>query len=134
MPELDLLNTLPKLIQTALFFYFLVKILDFITGILKTWKGVSEYQSRVMRDGIIRWIGELVGIVFVLAIDFVLGLNFYLTGFTLGLFIYKEGGSIQENLKAIGVELPGEVKEKFKAFDQSKNEEKEELNNESNLS
>jgi toxin secretion/phage lysis holin len=112
-----IISLLPKLIQTALLFYFLVKILDFITGILKTWKGVSPYKSRVMRDGIIRWIGELVGIVFVLALDVVLGLNFYLTGFTLALFIYKEGGSIVENLRAIGVVLPSQVEDKLKSFD-----------------
>lgn len=113
----DFIEVLPKLIQTALLFYFLVKFLDFVTGLLKTWKGVSPYKSRVMRDGIIRWIGELVGIVFVLALDFVLGLNFYLTGFTLALFIYKEGGSIVENLRAIGVVLPSQVEEKLKSFD-----------------
>ena len=113
---MDFLDLLPKLIKTMLFFYFLVKVLDFITGLLKTWKGVSPYQSRVMRDGIIRWIGELVGIIFVLAIDYVLGLNFYLTGFTLALFIYKEAGSIQENLKAIEVDLPKEVSDKLKSF------------------
>ena len=114
--EFNLLELLPSLIQTMFVFYFLFKVLDFISGLLKTWKGVVKYKSRIMRDGIIRWIGELVGIVFVLAIDYVLGLNFYLTGFTLGLFIYKEGGSIQENLKAIGVDLPQEVSEKFNAF------------------
>lgn len=111
------LELLPKLIRTMMLFYFLVKVLDFVSGLLKTWKGVSSYKSRVMRDGIIRWIGELVGIVFVLALDIVLGLNFYLTGFTLALFIYKEGGSIVENLKAIGVVLPEQVGEKLKDFD-----------------
>jgi toxin secretion/phage lysis holin len=116
MFNLHVLDLLPQIITNMMLFYFLVKVLDFITGLLKTWKGVSPYKSRVMRDGIIRWIGELVGIVFVLAIDFVLGLNFYLTGFTVGLFIYKEGGSIQENLKAIDVDLPTEVSEKLKAF------------------
>jgi len=115
--EIGFIAILPKLIQTALVFYFLVKFLDFVTGLLKTWKGVSEYKSRVMRDGLIRWIGELVGIVFVLALDIVLGLNFYLTGFTLALFIYKEGGSIVENLRAIGVVLPAQVEEKLKTFD-----------------
>jgi toxin secretion/phage lysis holin len=114
---MDIISLLPKLIQTALVFYFLVKILDFITGLLKTWKGVSPYKSRLMRDGIIRWIGELVGIVFVLALDIVLGLNFYLTGFTLALFIYKEGGSIVENLRAVGVVLPSQVEDKLKSFD-----------------
>jgi toxin secretion/phage lysis holin len=116
MFNIHLLDLLPKPIRYALLFYFLVKVLDFISGLLKTWKGVNNYESRIMRDGIIRWIGELVGIVFVFAIDLVLGLNFYLTGFTLALFIYKEGGSIMENLKAIDVDLPGEVKDKFKSF------------------
>lgn len=116
MLDYQVLDLLPQLIKTMLVFYFLVKVLDFISGLLKTWKGVSKYQSRLMRDGIIRWIGELVGIVFVLAIDFVLGLNFLLTGFTLGLFIYKEGGSIMENLKAIGVDLPEAVGDKLKIF------------------
>lgn len=115
--KLHLLDFLPPLIINMMIFYFLVKVLDFISGLLKTWKGVSPYKSRVMRDGIIRWIGELVGIVFVLALDVILGLNFYLTGFTLALFIYKEGGSITENLKAIEVDLPGEVTEKLKSFD-----------------
>lgn len=115
--EIHVISLLPKLIQGALLFYFLVKVLDFITGLLKTWKGVSKYKSRVMRDGIIRWIGELVGIVFVLGLDIFLGLNFYLTGFTVGLFIYKEGGSIVENLRAINVILPSQVEEKLKSFD-----------------
>ncbi|WP_251028988.1 phage holin family protein [Bacillus sp. ISL-40] len=115
--DFHVLAFLPKIIVTMLLFYFLVKVLDFVSGLLKTWKGVVKYQSRVMLDGIIRWIGELVGIVFVLAIDYVFGLNYYLTGFTLALFIYKEGGSITENLKAIEVDLPKEVSDKLKSFD-----------------
>lgn len=122
--DFNVISMLPKLIIGMLFFYFLVKTLDFLTGLLKTWKGVVKYQSRVMRDGIIRWIAELIGIVFVMAIDMILGLNFYLTGFTLGLFIYKECGSIQENLKVLEVELPGVVKDKIGSFDKSKGEDK----------
>lgn len=114
--NMNVIAMLPELIRTMLLFYLLVKVIDFASGLLKTWKGVMKYQSRVMRDGIIRWIGELLGIVFVLALDFVLGLNYYLTGFTLALFIYKEGGSIVENLKAIGVDLPAEVKGKMEKF------------------
>ncbi|WP_091024503.1 phage holin family protein [Bacillus sp. UNCCL81] len=61
-------------------------------------------------------------IVFVLALDIVLGLNFYLTGFTLALFIYKEGGSIVENLSAIGVVLPSQVEDKLKTFDKGEDQ------------
>jgi len=117
--HVQVLDLLPKIIKTMLMVYFVVKVLDFASGLLKTWKGVVDYQSRLMRDGIIRWIGELVGIIFVLTVDIVLGLNFYLTGFTLSLFIYKEGGSIDENLKAIGVSLPDVVSEKLKTFNKT---------------
>ncbi|MEI2366236.1 phage holin family protein [Niallia circulans] len=118
----QLLNYLPKVVQMMLLLYLLVKVLDFTTGLLKTWKGVIPYKSRVMRDGIIRWIGELVGIVFVMALDLVLGLDFYLTGFTISLFIYKEAGSIDENLKVIGVNLPAVVGEKLKVLNKDKQE------------
>lgn len=97
----------PKAIQGLLLVYIIFKAMDFGTGLLKTWKGVSAYKSRLMREGIIRWIGEMVAILFVIVIDIALGLNFYLSGATLALFVYKEGGSIAENLKALGVNMPG---------------------------
>lgn len=69
-----------------------------------------------MRDGIVRWVAELVAIVFVIIIDSLLGLNFYLCSFTLVLFIYKEIGSILENLTQCGVELPKVVTERLEVF------------------
>lgn len=106
-----ILKLVPPTILYMFIAYFGFKCMDFLTGLLKTWKKVSPYRSAVMRDGIIRWIGELVGIVFVLALDLLFGLEFYLTGFTLALFLYKEGGSVAENLKILGVNMPGIVEE-----------------------
>ncbi|WP_107951373.1 phage holin family protein [Lysinibacillus parviboronicapiens] len=106
-----ILALVPKPILYMLLAYFAFKVLDFATGLLKTWKKVVGYKSAIMRDGIIRWISELVAIVFVIILDFMFGLNFYLTGFTLALFLYKEGGSIAENLSALGVDMPGIVRE-----------------------
>lgn len=106
-----LLSLVPQTIVYLLAAYMTFKVLDFFTGLLKTWKKVVSYKSAVMRDGIIRWIGEMVAITFVIVLDLLFGLNWYLTGFTLALFVYKEGGSIAENLSAIGVEMPGIVKE-----------------------
>lgn len=63
-------------------------------------------------------------IVFVILIDFVLGLNFLLCGFTLTLFIYKEAGSIVENLGECGVKLPSIVIEKLEVLN-NKNKEQE---------
>jgi len=105
------LSLVPATILYMLLAYFAFKALDFATGLLKTWKKVSPYQSRIMRDGIIRWIGELVAITFVILLDLLFGLDFYLTGFTLALFLYKEGGSIAENLQTLGVDMPGIVGE-----------------------
>ena len=109
--EHPLLSLVPHTILYMFVGYFAFKSMDFVTGLLKTWKKVVPYKSAAMRDGIIRWIGELVGIVFVLALDLMFGLEFYLTGFTLALFLYKEGGSIAENLQALGVNMPGIVNE-----------------------
>ncbi|KOS61299.1 phage holin family protein [Lysinibacillus agricola] len=105
------LSLVPTTILYMLLAYFAFKVLDFATGLLKTWKKVSPYQSRIMRDGIIRWIGELVAITFVILLDLIFGLDFYLTGFTLALFLYKEGGSIAENLQTLGVDMPGIIGE-----------------------
>ena len=119
MIDFNILDELPSLLTAMFVFYLLSKSLDFITGLLKTWKN-GNYKSATMRDGIIRWIGELAAITFVLALDFVLGLNFYLTGFTLSLFVYKEAGSILENLGAIGVELPSIVSDKIEVLNKNK--------------
>ena len=73
-----------------------------------------------MRDGIIRWIAELCAIVLVIAMDFILGLKFYLCAFTLALFIYKEVGSVLENLGECGVTLPTVVKDKLEVFNVEK--------------
>lgn len=118
--DYKLIAMFPKTLAIMLGFYFFVKTADFITGLLKTWKGVIKYSSRIMRDGIIRWIGELVAISFVIALDLVLGMDFYLTYFTLALFIYKEGGSIVENLRVIEVDLPAQVAEKLESFTNTK--------------
>lgn len=105
--QTGLLKLLPTTLTVLLMCYFICKSLDFATGILKTWKNQGTYKSRIMRDGIIRWVAELIAIVFVITIDVVLGLNFMIITATLGLFIYKECGSIKENLKECGVTLPG---------------------------
>ena len=116
-----LLSLLPKTIVILFFAYLVIKCLDMFLGVLKTFKN-GGYKSRKMRDGIIRWVAEIAAIVFVILIDFVLGLNFLLCGFTLALFIYKEAGSIVENLGECGVELPSIVTEKLEVFNKQNNE------------
>lgn len=121
--QTGLLSLLPTTVSILLLCYLAFKGFDFLSGLLKTWKNQGTYKSRIMRDGIIRWISELVAIVFVITIDLVLGLNFLLITATLGLFIYKEAGSIKENLEACGVTLPGIVDKNVDKFNPEKKEE-----------
>lgn len=113
--QTGLIKLLPTTIMYLLVAYLVFKCLDMLLGILKAWKS-NSYRSGKMRDGIVRWIAEIVAIIFVVAVDMVLGLNFYLCGFTLSLFVYKEAGSILENLTECGVELPTAVQEKLEVF------------------
>lgn len=124
--QTGLLKLLPKPITYMLLFYFACKFFDFTSGILKCCKsGGTGYKSSKMRDGIITWIGELIGILFVLGLDLLLGLNFILCGGTLSLFIFKEGGSILENLAECGVNMPDGIKGRLEIFNSNKSAKKE---------
>ena len=83
-----LLSLLPTGVLGLFLFYLLSKGTDFGTGLLKTWKNKNSYKSRIMRDGIIRWIAEFIALVFVMGLDILLGLNFLISYATLGLFIF----------------------------------------------
>ena len=121
--ENGLIDYLPKTIVIMLLTYLAIKILDFLSGLLKTWK-IKNYTSSKMRDGLIKWIAELIGVIFVILIDMLLGLEFYLCGLTLALFVYKECGSVIENLGQLGVELPKILREKLEVLNKEKEEEK----------
>ena len=119
--QTNLLNQLPKFIIGMFIFYLVSKVLDFGSGILKCFtKNGTGYKSSKMRDGIIKWVAELIAIIFVIGVDLLLGLNYLLCGFTLSLFIFKEGGSIIENLGECGVDLPDALKDKLEIFNVNK--------------
>lgn len=117
--QTGLLKLVPGAVAYLVLGYLGIKIGDFILGLLKTWKN-GNYKSSKMRDGIVRWIAELVAIAFVIIIDLILGLNYYLCSFTLSLFIYKEVGSILENLTECGVDMPGIVADRLEVFNVNK--------------
>ena len=120
--ENGLIDYLPKTIVIMLITYLAIKILDFLSGLLKTWK-IKNYKSSKMRDGLIKWIAELIGVIFVILIDMMLGLEFYLCGLTLALFVYKERGSGNENLAEPGANHPGVLQFKL---EKKKKKDKEE--------
>ena len=113
---------IPEAISWLLVFYLGIKTIDMILGILKAYKN-KNYRSRKMRDGIIRWIAELMAIAFVLMLDMFLGLKFTLIGLTVALFAYKEAGSIIENLGECGVTLPSIISEKLEVLNTEKKNE-----------
>lgn len=120
-----LLSLMPAPIVGLFLFYLFSKATDFGTGLLKTFKNKNNgYKSRIMRDGIIRWIAEFIALVFVMGLDILLGLNFIISYATLGLFIYKEAGSILENLVECGVNLPPIIKDKLEIFNTLNNKKK----------
>ena len=53
----------------------------------------------------------------------ILNLNFYICGLTLALFVYKETGSIIENLAELGVNLPEVLKDKLEILNKKDKEE-----------
>ena len=116
-----IVDYLPQTIVVMLITYLAIKVLDFASGLLKTWKN-RNYKSSKMRDDLIRWIAELIAIIFVIFIDMLLNLNFYICGLTLALFVYKETGSIIENLAELGVNLPGVLKDKLEILNKKDKE------------
>jgi len=114
-----ILSLLPTTIVIMVLLYLICKFIDMFLGLLKTWKN-GNYKSSKMRNGIVTWVAELLAICFVILLDMFLGLKDLLSMFTLGLFIYKEGGSILENLYECGVSLPQQVASKLAIFNTSK--------------
>lgn len=119
------LSLFPPVVVGAFLFYLFCKGNDFALGLLKTWKNPEiQFKSRIMRDGIIRWIAELLAIVFVMILDLFLGLNYIIATATLALFIYREAGSILENLKECGVIVPKGVVDAVETINPEKKEDK----------
>ena len=113
---------IPETLSWLLVFYFGIKTIDMLLGILKSYKN-KNYRSRKMRDGLIRWVAELIAITFVLILDMFLGFKYALIGVTVSLFIYKEAGSIIENLGECGVTLPSVISEKLEVLNTNKKNE-----------
>lgn len=110
-----LLSIFPKIVQILFLGFLALKTLDFITGSLKVLKN-GGYKSSKMREGLIKFVAELVSVTFVIILDMIMGLDFYLTGITLSYVVYKEAGSITENLGEIGVHLPPQLAEKIEVL------------------
>lgn len=105
--------------------YLILMVIDFITGFLKAWKE-EGFKSRKIRDGVIRVIGELMGIVACGVLDPLLNFNGMGLLAIKSLLIFKEFVSISENLETIGVELPAFIVTHLEQYRAKNNEIKKE--------
>ena len=87
------------------FYALLIWILfDILTGLLRAGKD-RKVNSSIKFDGLIRKMGELLGVVFLTFVDIYLGTEGIITKTGVYALILYESISIIENFKQIGVEL-----------------------------
>lgn len=99
-----------------------VWILDTATGMLKSWNN-GNYESKKFREGIIKKIGYIIGIILSVQLDTLAGGSGILRNAVLTFFIANEGMSIIENLGDMGVKFPNALTNAVKSLNKDKNEE-----------
>lgn len=100
-----------------------ILIIDTATGMLKSWNN-GTYESKKFRQGFIKKIGYIIGIIFAVQLDVLAGSSGILRNAVITFFIANEGMSIIENLGEMGVNFPDVLKNAVKSLkDKDKNEE-----------
>lgn len=122
MIDLSNVLTLDKLVQI----YLILKATDFLTGFMKAYK-VEGFKSKKMKEGMLTFFAELVGIFFAGIVDIMFGLEILLVA-TKTIFIFKECVSITENLGILGIKLPDVLKDKIQDLNPDKDGENSENN------
>lgn len=103
-----------------------ILIIDTATGMLKGWNN-GTYESKKFRQGFIKKIGYIIGIIFAVQLDVLAGSSGILRNAVITFFIANEGMSIIENLGEMGVNFPDVLKNAVKSLrdkDEPKEEEK----------
>lgn len=103
-----------------------ILIIDTATGMLKGWNN-GTYESKKFRQGFIKKIGYIIGIIFAVQLDVLAGSSGILRNAVITFFIANEGMSIIENLGEMGVNFPDVLKNAVKSLkdkDKPKEEEK----------
>lgn len=101
-----------------------ILIIDTATGMLKGWNN-GTYESKKFRQGFIKKIGYIIGIIFAVQLDVLAGSSGILRNAVITFFIANEGMSIIENLGEMGVNFPDVLKNAVKSL-KDKDEQKEE--------
>lgn len=108
LEELKAIITIDKYIVI----YLCMVVIDLITGILKAFKN-RDFKSSKMREGIIKVIAELLGIIFGALLDKFFGINIFMVSIEF-LLIATQGLSIIENLALLGFNVPTFIAERLR--------------------
>jgi toxin secretion/phage lysis holin len=99
--------------QNALFILVCLMLIDVVTGLLKGAKE-KRLKSAIMHMGIIKKAGMLIAILFASLLDILVNDNMPIfRTLMVWLAIGNEGLSIIENLTALGVKIPHQIKDKL---------------------
>ena len=80
-------------------------VIDFVTGSINAWAN-NNFQSKKMRSGLNKKVGEISIIVIGELFSYGLGLPSYIMNFVSGYIILMEITSVIENLNKMGVPIP----------------------------
>lgn len=105
-----------------------ILVLDTLTGMLKAWNS-GTYESRLFRKGFIHKIGYIIGILFAVQMDILLGGTGAFRDAVITFFVANEGMSILENLGDMGVSFPAVIQNAIKSLRDKNNATEENDNN-----
>jgi toxin secretion/phage lysis holin len=100
-------------IETSLKWFIVVVIIDYITGVLKSIY-TKKISSNIGYKGIIKKIGMISFIILFKVVDYLKIFDIDFSNMILIFFVSNEIISIMENLSAINLDLPLQIKKYFK--------------------
>ena len=95
-------------IRLLLIVLLVLKGADFVLGIVNAFRN-NEFKAKIMKEGLLLWIAELLALTVVMVFDSAFNLNSILITPTVSLFILKEYSSVNSNLNLLGIQLPNIV-------------------------
>ena len=95
-------------IRLLLIVLLVLKGADFVLGIVNAFRN-NEFKAKIMKEGLLMWIAELLALTVVMVFDSAFNLNSILITPTMSLFILKEYSSVNSNLNLLGIQLPNIV-------------------------
>jgi toxin secretion/phage lysis holin len=112
-------NIVSGTFATMLYVFLALKFLDFALGTLDAIKN-KELKSGVIKQSILIFFAELIGLIFVAILDYGFGKSGVLNNVMALILIYNESISIVENLGRMGVPIPNVISKFIKDLNPDK--------------